>query len=107
LVGYNGKSSRTVKGEKNEYQKRWKVDEYHRSLKQNASLNKSPTRTETTQTNHFVAALWAFVKIELLKVQTNKNHYQLKSNLYLSALRQAFQVLRLLQSEHSIQSLTA
>jgi hypothetical protein len=61
------------------YQKRWKVEEYHRSLKQNASLAKSPTRTETTQTNHFVAALWSFVKIELLKVQTNKNHYQLKS----------------------------
>ena len=37
------------------YQKRWK--EYHRSLKQNASLAKSPTRTPTTQTNHFVAAL--------------------------------------------------
>jgi hypothetical protein len=47
------------------YQKRWKVEEYHRSLKQNASLEKSPTRTETTQTNHFVAALWAFAKIEL------------------------------------------
>jgi hypothetical protein len=81
------------------YQKRWKVEEYHRSLKQNASLAKSPTRTETTQTNHFVAALWSFVKIELLKVQTNKNHYQLKTQLYFSALQQAFQVLRNLQSD--------
>lgn len=89
------------------YQKRWKVEEYHRSLKQNASLAKSPTRTETTQTNHFVAALWSFVKIELLKVQTNKNHYQLKSQLYFSALQQAFQELRILRSELSYQSLTA
>ena len=89
------------------YQKRWKVEEYHRSLKQNASLTKSPTRTETTQTNHFVAALWSFVKIELLKVQTNKNHYQLKAQLYLSALQQAFQELRLLQSNHPIQLPTA
>jgi hypothetical protein len=80
------------------YQKRWKVEEYHRSLKQNASLAKSPTRTETTQTNHFVAALWSFVKIELLKVQTNKNHYQLKAQLHFSALQQAFQELRMLQS---------
>jgi len=46
------------------YQKRWKVEEYHRSLKQNASLAKSPTRTETTQTNHVAAALWSFVKID-------------------------------------------
>ncbi len=85
------------------YQKRLKVEEYHRSLKQNASLAKSPTRTETTQTNHFVAAMWSFVKIELLKVQTNKNHYQLKAQLYLSALQQAFQELRKLQAELSVQ----
>lgn len=79
------------------YQKRWKVEEYHRSLKQNAAVAKSPTRTETTQTNHFVAALWSFVKIELLCMRTKKNHYQLKSQLYLSALQQAFLELRKLQ----------
>ena len=89
------------------YQKRWKVEEYHRSLKQNASLAKSPTRTETTQTNHFVASLWSFVKIELLKVQTNKNHYQLKAQLYFSALRQAFDELQILQSKLSIQPTAA
>jgi hypothetical protein len=89
------------------YQKRWKVEEYHRSLKQNASLAKSPTRTETTQTNHFVAALWAFVKIELLKVQTKKNHYQLKSQLYFSALQVAFDELQKLKSELSILPATA
>jgi hypothetical protein len=85
------------------YQKRWKVEEYHRSLKQNAALAKSPTRTETTQTNHFVASLWSFVKIELLKVQTNKNHYQLKAQLYFSALRQAFDEFQILQSTLSTQ----
>lgn len=79
------------------YHRRWKVEEYHRSLKQNVSLTKSPTRTETTQTNHFVAAVWAFVKIELLKVRTKKNHYQLKNQLYVSALRQAFHQLQQLQ----------
>ena len=89
------------------YQKRWKVEEYHRSLKQNASLTKSPTRTETTQTNHFVASLWSFVKIELLKVQTNKNHYQLKAQLYLSALQQAFLELRSLRSGLPIQLVAA
>jgi len=89
------------------YQKRWKVEEYHRSLKQNASLAKSPTRTETTQTNHFVAALWSFVKMELLKVQTNKNHYQLKAQLYFSALHQAFPALPTLRSEPPIWSSAA
>ena len=75
------------------YQKRWKVEEYHRSLKQNASLAKSPTRTPTTQTNHFVAALWTFTKLEMLKMRTKKNHYALKTQLYLSALQQAFESL--------------
>jgi hypothetical protein len=79
------------------YQKRWKVEEYHRSLKQNASLVKSPTRTVTTQTNHFIGALWAFVKIEMLKVRTANNHYRLKKKLYHSALQTAFDELRKLK----------
>jgi hypothetical protein len=79
------------------YQTRWKVEEYHRSLKQNASLDKSPTRTVTTQTNHFFAALCTFVKLEWLRTQTKLNHYALKSKLYLSALLSAFQSLQALQ----------
>lgn len=79
------------------YQKRWKIEEYHRSLKQNAALAKSPTRTVTTQTNHFVAALYAYVKLEMLKVATKLNHYALKTKLYLSALQQAYQELQKLQ----------
>lgn len=89
------------------YQRRWRVEGYHRSLKQNVALAKSPTRTETTQTNHFVAALWSYVKIELLKVRTRKNHYQLKSQLYLSALQQAFHQLRQLQPVSLVQAATA
>ena len=89
------------------YQKRWKVEEYHRSLKQNTAVAKSPTRTETTQTNHFVAALWSFVKIELLRVRTKKNHYQLKSQLYMSALQQAFHQLQKLQPVSLVQASTA
>lgn len=89
------------------YQKRWKVEEYHRSLKQNAAVANSPTRTETTQTNHFVAALWSFVKIELLKVRTKKNHYQLKNQLYLSALQQAFYELQKLQPVSLVQASAA
>lgn len=89
------------------YQRRWRVEEYHRSLKQNAALAQSPTRTETTQTNHFVAALWSFVKIELLKVRTKKNHYQLKSQLYLSALQQAFHQLQQLQPVSLVHAVAA
>lgn len=76
------------------YQKRWNVEVYHKSLKQNASLSKSPTRTVTTQTNHFFAALYAFVKLELLKIKTALNHFALKSKIYVTALQSAFQELQ-------------
>jgi hypothetical protein len=34
------------------YQRRWKVEEYYKSLKVNASLAKSPTKTIRTQSNY-------------------------------------------------------
>ncbi len=43
------------------YQRRWKVEEYHKSLKSNASLEKSPTKkVRTTQTNHVFSSIYAF-----------------------------------------------
>lgn len=79
------------------YRTRWHVEPYHKSLKQNASLEKSPAHTVTTQTNHFFAAVCGYIKLELLKVSTKLNHFALKSKLYLSALRVAFAALRELQ----------
>ncbi|HSN76785.1 MAG TPA: IS701 family transposase, partial [Anaerolineae bacterium] len=75
----------------------WQVEEYHRSLKQNASLAKSPTRTVTTQTNHFFAALCAYVKLERLRSGTKLNHYALKTKLYVAALQSAFEQLQTMQ----------
>jgi hypothetical protein len=78
------------------YHRRWGVECYHKSLKQNVSLAKSPTQTVTTQTNHFFAALCGFIKLEKLKVKTRLNHFTLKSKLYLNALHSAFATLRTL-----------
>jgi len=79
------------------YSKRWNVEPYHKSLKQNASLSKSPTKTVTTQCNHVFASLCAYIKLEMLKVTTNINHFALKSKLYMRALRTAFDALSELQ----------
>jgi hypothetical protein len=76
------------------YQRRWNVECYHKSLKQNVSLAKSPTHTEKTQTNHFFAALCGYIKLEMLKVETKTNHFALKTKLYVNALQSAFQTLR-------------
>ena len=91
----------------NLYQRRWKVEEYHKSLKQNASLEKSPTRTVTSQTNHFFACLVAYTKLEKLKVQTKLNHYALKSKIYFSALKIAYLEIKNLQNLYTGISVTA
>ncbi len=76
------------------YGKRWNVEPYHKSLKQNAGLEKSPTRTVTTQTNHFFASLCAYIKLEMLKCKRLTNHFALKSMLYIQAIKVAFDTLQ-------------
>lgn len=76
------------------YRTRWHVEPYHKSLKQNVSLTKSPTHTVRTQTNHFFAALCGYIKLEMLKVRTKLNHFALKMKLYLRANQVAFDALR-------------
>lgn len=82
------------------YQKRWNVEPYHKSLKQNASLEKSPTQTVTTQTHYFFAALCGYIKLELFKGDTKLNHFALKSKLYLHAIHAAYAKLRELNLAH-------
>jgi len=73
------------------YQKRWKVEEYHKSLKSNASFAKSPTKLPHTQSNHFFASIVAFVKLETYRVSTKLNHFALKAKLYQAAVASAYQ----------------
>jgi len=72
------------------YQKRWKVEEYHKSLKSNAAFAKSPTKLPKTQSNHFFASIVAFVKLEAYRASTRLNHFALKGKLYQAALASAF-----------------
>ncbi len=76
------------------YQRRWKVEQYHKSLKSNASLAKSPTKTIRTQSNHVFASIWAFVKLERMKLTTQMNHFALRSRLCVKAVQAAFQELQ-------------
>jgi len=76
------------------YQRRWKVEEYHKSLKSNASLANSPTKTTRTQGNHVFASIWAFVKLERMKLDTKLNHFALRSRLCVKAVQAAFQELQ-------------
>jgi hypothetical protein len=85
------------------YQKRWKVEEFHKSFKGNASLAKSPTKTTRTQSNHFFASICAFVKLERMKISTKTNHFDLRSRIYLRAIQAAYKELRRLQVHPSFE----
>ncbi len=81
------------------YQKRWKVEEYHKSVKSNASFAKSPTKTIRIQSNHIFACLWAYVKLESLRLQTRLNHFAMKGRIYKAALASAYRELQVLKGQ--------
>ena len=80
------------------YKKRWRIEEYHKSIKQNASLEKSPTKVERSQSNHIFASIVAYCKLEFLKMKTNLNHFALKYKILIKANQMAYQELKKLQS---------
>lgn len=79
------------------YKKRWSVEEYHKSLKQNAAIAKSPTRIIKTQSNHLFASILAYVKLEKLKFVHQLNHFAMKAKIYLAANKAAFKELNALK----------
>ena len=58
----------------NGYQKRWQVEVYHKSLKQNANLGKSPVHSQRARFNHMFLATYAVFKLECLKIKTKLTH---------------------------------
>jgi hypothetical protein len=71
------------------YKKRWGVEEYHKSLKQNASIGSSPAHTERTQGNHIFSAVYAYIKLERIKAERKINHFALKLLIYMESLKTA------------------
>jgi hypothetical protein len=81
------------------YQKRWRIEEYHKSIKQNTSLEKSPTKVIRSQKNHIFASIIAYCKLEFLKIRTSLNHFALKYKLILRANQAAFEELKILRKK--------
>lgn len=73
------------------YQKRWKTEEYHKSIKHCSKLGASPAHTPVTQQAHCMAALMSYVKLEKLKLKNRSNHFALKTQIWVEATRQALQ----------------
>ena len=80
------------------YQRRWKVETFHKTLKSNAALAKSPTKTVRTQSNHCFMSIYSACRLEWLAVRHRMNHFALRTRIYLKAVQHAFDELQLLKA---------
>jgi hypothetical protein len=76
------------------YKKRWKVEVFHKTLKSNAAMAKSPSHTVRTQSNHLFMSIYSAFRLEVLTNKLRLNHFELRAKLYLSALKSSFDQFR-------------
>ena len=73
------------------YKRRWKIEEYHKSLKQNLKIEHSPTKVETSQLNHVYLCVCGFIRLEQIRLYEGLNHFAIKERIYIQALNTAYQ----------------
>jgi hypothetical protein len=82
------------------YAKRWKIEEFHKSIKSNLGYAQSPAHTVRTQSNHLFLAMLAFIKLESLKIPLKSNHFAMKKKLTINALKVAWRDLQQLKENN-------
>ncbi|MBC7570987.1 MAG: transposase, partial [Spirosoma sp.] len=87
-----------------QYARRWKVEEFHKSIngaarRSNTGYSRSPAHTVRSQSNHLFLSMLAFVKLEALRQSTSKNHFALKTLLTLNATKLALRELNSLKTK--------
>lgn len=74
------------------------MEVFHKTLKFNTSLAKSPTKCVRTQTNHIFMPIYAAFQLERLKLKHHMNHFALRGRIYVKALQQPMSELHLLKA---------
>lgn len=70
------------------YAKRWKIEEYHRGLKQETGIAKCQSRLQRSQRNHIWCSIHAFLILELHRMKTNISWQEAKLSIAREAIRQ-------------------
>lgn len=65
------------------YQRRWKVERYHKSMNQQVALGKSLTKRVRIQSNQSLAAIYGFFKLEFLSIKAKLNQTAPRSKTYI------------------------
>ncbi len=66
---------------------RWKIEQFHRELKQNTGVEKCQARSGRTQRNHIVCAVLVWVRLTKLAKEAATNIYHLKQSQWSNYLR--------------------
>lgn len=69
------------------YGKRWKIEEYHRGLKQYTGIQACQSRGQRSQRNHIWAAIHAFIYLEAHKFRHSITWAQAKGSIIQEAIR--------------------
>jgi hypothetical protein len=67
---------------------RWKIEQYHRELKQLTGVEKCQCRKARIQRNHIACAMLVWIRLMQVARQTRQTIYQLKRGLFSNYLRQ-------------------
>ncbi len=67
---------------------RWKIEEYHRGLKQTTGIEKCQARSQRSQRNHIFCSIISFVALEAQRVNKHISWYQAKQQIIQDAMRQ-------------------
>ncbi len=65
----------------NHFQNRWKIEEFHRGIKQTTGIEKCYSIKATSQKTHIYAAFTAFIKLEKKRVNEHISWYELKAQI--------------------------
>lgn len=66
---------------------RWKIEEYHRGLKQTVGIEYCQARNQRAQRTHIFCSLLAFVTLEVKRLKTGVTWYQSKRDIIQFAMR--------------------
>ncbi len=92
----------------NLYKRRWKVEEYHKSLKSNCSLGKCQASSHNAQKSHFYLSAFAFLLLEKTKAKEDKNHFALSKELNILTVKYSLKVIKkYLHTKHKNMPLAA
>ncbi len=69
------------------YAERWKIEEYHRGLKQTTGIEECQARAARIQKNHIFCSILAFTALEAKRIEDGLSWYQSKYQIVKDAIR--------------------